>query len=283
MAPTWGAIALFFFLYGLRMFAITGGYHRYFSHRTYRTSRWFQFVLALIGTTAFQKGPLWWAAHHRVHHRRSDQEGDPHSPVRDGFFWSHVGWILSRQSLETRWEEIRDLKKFPELRWLNTFHHVPGILLGAGVYFLGDWTHFVWGYSLSTVCCWHGTFVINSLAHRMGRRRYKTTDDSRNSALLAVITMGEGWHNNHHAYMSSTRQGFTKWEFDMSYRILKILEKMGLVWSLKEPPLKRLEKFKISAKKQIRQEFEIADLGDEPLVTQVSLEQALWKRHQLTH
>ena len=223
-------------LYYLRMFGITAGYHRYFSHRAYKTSRWFQFVLAFLGTLSTQKGVLWWAAHHRDHHKYSDLPGDIHSPVQKGLWWSHVGWILCRKYDETKIDRIRDFAKYPELRWLNKYHLVPPILLAAALWLIGGWQLTVWGFFVSTVLLWHGTFTINSLAHVFGSRRFKTTDDSRNNLLLALLTMGEGWHNNHHHYQSTANQGFYWWEIDMSYWALKLLSWLGLVWELRTPP-----------------------------------------------
>lgn len=233
---SWQLAGLAAALYVLRMFGITGGYHRYFSHRTYRTSRAFQFVMALLGAASMQKGPLWWAAHHRRHHRYSDQEGDLHSPGRQGFFWAHVGWILSTAHDETDLQRVPDLAKYPELRWLDRWHAVPGVALAAGLYLWGGLPALVWGFFVSTVCCWHCTFMINSLTHMFGRRRYETKDDSRNSFLLAILTLGEGWHNNHHYWQSSTRNGFRWWEFDPTYYALRALALAGIVWDLKEPP-----------------------------------------------
>ena len=189
---SWPMAGLAAALYALRMFGITGGYHRYFSHRTYRTSRWFQFVLALIGASSLQKGPLWWSAHHRRHHRHSDQAGDLHSPRLQGFFWAHVGWIVAADHEATEIERVPDLAKFPELRWLDEYHAVPGIALAVLLYFVGGMPALAWGFFVSTVACWHCTFMINSLTHMFGRRRYVTRDDSRNSAMLAVLTLGEG-------------------------------------------------------------------------------------------
>jgi stearoyl-CoA desaturase (delta-9 desaturase) len=234
----WHWVALAAGLYALRMFAVTAGYHRYFSHRTFRTSRAFQFVLALLGSTAAQKGPLWWAAHHRVHHKFSDQEGDVHSPLREGFYWSHVGWILSDKFEETRWEKIPDLRKYPELRWLNRWHLVPPTALAVLLALVGGPSALIWGFFVSTVVLWHCTFFINSLAHVFGKRRYPTTDTSRNSFLLALLTLGEGWHNNHHYYMTTANQGWFWWELDVSYYLLRLLSAFGLVWDLATPPRK---------------------------------------------
>ncbi len=223
-------------LYLARMFFVTAGYHRYFSHRGFRTSRAFQFLIAVAGTTCAEKGPLWWAAHHRVHHRYSDQPEDIHSPTLRGLWWSHVGWILSSKYDRTEVEQIKDFAKYPELRWINRWHLLPPIALAVALFLLGGWGLLVWGFFVSTVVLWHGTFTINSLSHVFGSRRYATTDTSKNNWLLALITLGEGWHNNHHFYMSTANQGFFWWEIDVSYYGLKALSWLGLIWDLRTPP-----------------------------------------------
>jgi stearoyl-CoA desaturase (delta-9 desaturase) len=238
---SWKGVALAMAMYFLRIFGITGGYHRYFSHRTYKTSRVFQFILALIGTTATQKGVLWWSAHHRAHHKYSDTPKDIHSPKQRGFWWSHIGWILSGTYDETDYKRIPDFAKYPELRWLNKFHLVPVVAFAVLLWLIGSWHALVWGYFVSQVLVWHGTFTINSLTHVFGKRRYATTDDSRNSLILALVTMGEGWHNNHHYYQLSTSQGFFWWEIDLTYYILKVLSWFRIVWDITKAPKKVLE------------------------------------------
>jgi len=232
---SWSLVGLAFGLYALRMWAVTAGYHRYFSHRSFKTSRAFQFVLAVLGTSTIQKGPLWWAAHHRTHHRHSDRHGDLHSPGLQGFFWAHVGWIMTDAHDATDYDKIADFSKYPELRWLNRWHLVPVVALAAILVLAGGWPAFVWGFCISTVMVWHVTFCINSLTHMFGKRRYQTKDDSRNSLILALLTFGEGWHNNHHYYKASTRQGFFWWEVDFTYYVLRGLALLGIVWDLKEP------------------------------------------------
>jgi stearoyl-CoA desaturase (Delta-9 desaturase) len=222
-------------LYCARIFFITGVYHRYFAHRSYKMGRAMQFVMAVGGTLAIQKGPLWWAGHHRHHHKYSDQHNDVHSPLK-GLFWSHMGWIMCRKYDPTPTELIKDFAKYPELRWLDRYHLVPPTVLGVIVFLAGGWSALVVGFFGSTVLCWHGTYLINSLAHLIGRRRYVTTDTSRNSLVLALLTFGEGWHNNHHYYQSSANQGFFWWEIDISYYILKVLCWVGLVSDLRTPP-----------------------------------------------
>jgi len=228
------AVALGVALYFGRMFFITAGYHRYLSHRSYRLPRWAQLLMAFGGTTALQKGPLWWAAHHRDHHRYSDTDQDVHSPIR-GFWWSHVGWILCDRYGATDESRIRDFAKYPELRWLNRHDWVGPLALALGCLAYGGWAGLVIGFGLSTILLWHGTFLVNSLAHVMGRRRFVTSDTSRNSLLIALLTNGEGWHNNHHHYQASARQSFRWYEWDPSFYALWLLSKVGIVRGLKTP------------------------------------------------
>ncbi|MBI1979431.1 MAG: acyl-CoA desaturase [Elusimicrobia bacterium] len=236
-------------LYALRMFAITGIYHRYFSHRSYRTSRTVQFLFAVLGASAVQRGPLWWAAHHRRHHLYSDTIYDAHSPKQHGFWWSQIGWILSRENFPTDLKRVPDLEKYPELVFLNRFDVLVPFLLGFSLFVLGIFLQsrfpdlgtsgaqmLVWGFSISTILLFHATSTINSLAHLIGRKRYATSDDSKNSLILALLTFGEGWHNNHHHYQASTRQGFYWWEIDLTYYALFFLSKCGIVWNLQDVP-----------------------------------------------
>ncbi len=239
------AVGVAGFLYLLRIFAITGFYHRYFSHRTFKTSRWFQFLFSLIGTASIQRGPLWWAAHHRHHHAHSDDPEDVHSPVQHGFLWSHMGWFTAPVNFPTKIELIQDFAKFPELRFLDRFDLVISVLIGTGMFILGaslpaelgtsGMQMLVW-FFISTVILYHVTYMINSLAHVYGSRRYETTDTSRNNPFLAILAFGEGWHNNHHHYPNTARQGFYWWEIDMSYYIIVALSWLGLVWDVKPLP-----------------------------------------------
>jgi stearoyl-CoA desaturase (delta-9 desaturase) len=220
--------------YVVRMFCITAGYHRYFAHRSYRLSRVPQFLLALGGASAAQKGPLWWASTHRDHHRFTDTERDPHSPQK-GFWWSHVGWILSGKETGGH-DKIKDFAKYPELRFLDNHDWIAPWVLGVACYLIGGWGGLVIGFFWSTVLLWHATFAVNSLSHMVGRRRFGTDDTSRNSALVAFFTLGEGWHNNHHHCPASTRQGFRWWEYDLSYYLLRLLSLVGVVRDMKQPP-----------------------------------------------
>jgi stearoyl-CoA desaturase (delta-9 desaturase) len=239
-------------LYVARMFFVTAGYHRYFSHRSYKTSRLFQYFLAFMAETSAQKGVLWWAAHHRDHHKYSDTPKDPHSMKIYGFWYSHLGWILGPDYNKTNFERVHDLEKFPELVWLDRHFLVPPIFLAIcclllGAYFnageislagiqAGGWSTLWIGFFLSTALLYHGTFSINSIMHKFGKARYHTGDESKNSFWLALLTLGEGWHNNHHYYQSASRQGFFWWEIDISYYALKVLSWFGLVWDLRQVP-----------------------------------------------
>jgi len=233
---TWTAFAICIVLYWLRIFAIGAGYHRYFSHRAYATGRSFQFILAVLSQSSMQKSILWWAAKHRHHHLHSDTEEDVHSPRHKGFFYSHVGWIFARRHDATDLVKVADFTCFPELMWLHKYELVPPIVLAVICLALGGWSGLVVGFFWSTVLVYHGTFCINSLAHVRGRKRYVTGDDSRNNWLLAFFTMGEGWHNNHHAYQSSARQGFRWWEIDCTFYLLRMLAWFRVIWDLKTPP-----------------------------------------------
>lgn len=247
---SWVAVATCFFLYFIRMFAITGFYHRYFSHRTFKTNRFWQFIFAAMGNSSAQRGPLWWAAHHRHHHRHSDKEEDVHSPHQHSFVWSHMLWIATRSNFISRYDEVKDLAKYPELMWLDRYDSVVPLALAIGTVIWGFGLNYffpslgtsgmqmlIWGFFVSTVLLFHGTCTINSLSHLFGTRRYETTDQSRNNPLLAIITLGEGWHNNHHHYPASARQGFFWWEYDITYYMLKVLSMVGIIHDLKPVPL----------------------------------------------
>jgi stearoyl-CoA desaturase (Delta-9 desaturase) len=221
--------------YLVRMFAITAGYHRYFAHRTFKTSRVFQFVLAVLAMSSAQQGVLWWASHHRHHHKHSDGEGDVHAPKR-GFWWAHMFWLMARKNRVTHLDRVKDFARYPELRFLDRIDLVFAVGVGVAIYFIGGATALFWGHFVSIVVAWHITFCINSLAHVWGTRRYGTDDDSRNNPLLAVLTLGEGWHNNHHHYQRSARQGFFWWELDVTYYVLKVLEKLRIVWDVQGVP-----------------------------------------------
>lgn len=250
---SWAAVIGMLVTYSLRMFVITGFYHRYFSHRAFKTSRWFQFVMAFIGCSSGQRGPLWWAAHHRHHHNHSDEQDDIHSPHQMSFLRSHMGWFMTRKGFERQDEFIQDWKRYPELLWMERFDMVPAVVLGVVVlgvgYYLGQYhpelgtngmQMLMWGFFVSTILVYHATYTINSLAHQFGTQRFKTDDHSRNNRWLAMITFGEGWHNNHHHYPSAARQGFYWWEIDLTYYGLKVLSWVGLIWGVREVPARVL-------------------------------------------
>lgn len=246
---SWFAVLTAAGLYFVRMFAITGFYHRYFSHRAFKTNRFWQFIFAVIGNASVQRGPLWWAAHHRYHHRYADTDKDIHSPSRHGFIWSHIGWLTSPTNFPTKMQYVKDWAKYPELRWINRFDIVVPVLLAAALFLVGNLLAFyapqlgtngpqllIWGFFISSVALFHGTVTINSFDHMFGSRRYDTPDTSRNNALLALITLGEGWHNNHHHYAICARQGFYWWEIDITYYLLNVFSWMGIVWDLRGLP-----------------------------------------------
>jgi stearoyl-CoA desaturase (delta-9 desaturase) len=252
---SWAAVITAVVLYFTRMFAVTAIYHRYFCHRAYHTSRITQFLFALLGLTAVQRGPLWWASVHRHHHRHSDDEHDVHSPGMKGFLWSHIGWLTSSRNFPTDYDRVKDLAKYPELVFLNRFDLIGPALLFAGLYGFGaameayapslgtsPWQMVIWGFFISTTVLFHATCTINSLTHCFGKKRFNTGDDSRNSLLLALLTLGEGWHNNHHHFQSSARQGFFWWEIDISYYVIRLLSAFGLVWEIKGVPARIYDK-----------------------------------------
>lgn len=223
-------------LYFSRIFFIGAGYHRYFAHRTFKTSRIFQFILAFFSQTAMQGGVVWWAANHRKHHMHSDSEKDIHSPKQKGLFFSHMGWLMEGTESKTDEKYVKDLTRYPELLFLDKYHMLPGILLATLLYLIGGFSMLIIGYFLSTLLVFHGTWTINSLMHIWGSRRYKTKDTSRNNIVLALVTLGEGWHNNHHYYQNSTKQGFFWWEIDITYYMLKILSVFRIIWKLNPVP-----------------------------------------------
>ena len=249
VGASWTAVIVAAALYALRMFAITAFYHRYFSHCAFRTSRVAQFAFALLGAAGVQRGPLWWASHHRHHHAHSDAPDDVHSARQDGFFWSHMGWFMTRGNFATRSALVADLARYPELRFIDRYDVLVPFALAAALYVGGEILSrvapalgtdglqlLVWGFCISTVVLYHATFTTNSLAHRFGSRRYATRDDSRNNPWLALLTFGEGWHNNHHHFPGAARQGFYWWEFDLTYYGLRLLAALGIIWGLKEVP-----------------------------------------------
>lgn len=255
---SWIALSTAMFLYFFRLFTIGAFYHRYFSHRTFKTNRFWQFIFAACAGTCAQRGPLWWASHHRQHHMVSDKPEDAHSPVQHGFWWSHVGWFLSKKNYNYNPDRVKDLACYPELVFLERYDVLMPILLFLSLYIAG-WSlqtfapqfntgigeMLVWGFSVSLVALFNTTVLINSLCHVYGTRRYATTDHSKNNLLFALITLGEGWHNNHHHYPNSARQGFMWWEIDISYYLIKLMELLGIVWDVKPVPPSALERNRV--------------------------------------
>jgi len=245
---SWVAIGLFLAFYWLRLFGITAGLHRLFAHRGYKAKRWFQFMVGFLGAAACQGGPLWWAAHHRRHHKYSDTDDDPHSPIAKSIWHAHVGWVLSPGVRESNIDIMKDWFKYPEIRLLNKYELAPAFLQACFCYLVGaltgagGWSCVVWGFLVSTVFLYHCTFLVNSACHLMGTRRYHTTDESRNNWWVAILTFGEGWHNNHHHYPSSARNGFKWWEFDPTFYILKVFSWFGVVWDMRSPTPRALSK-----------------------------------------
>jgi stearoyl-CoA desaturase (delta-9 desaturase) len=273
---TWFDWVLCISLYFIRMFFVTGIYHRYFSHSTFKTNRFFQAIFAFMAETSLQKGVLHWAANHRVHHKYSDTPKDPHSKKIYGFWYSHVGWIIGPDFKETKYNLIKDFAKYPELIWLNKHHLVPPATLMIFVFFFGGymnakiagvdeitfmeiinhgWSSLIVGFFLSTILLFHGTFSINSLMHMFGKKRYESNDESKNNLILALITLGEGWHNNHHYYQSTARQGFYWWEIDITYYILKVMSWFGIVRDLKPVPKHIKDSRSKEEAKQLKKEY----------------------------
>ncbi len=243
------AIVVALAFYWLRIFAIGAFYHRYFSHRSYKTNRFWQFIFALIGVSAVQRGPIWWAAHHRHHHQVTDTKADPHSPFAHSFMRSHISWFLSFKYFKYDKTKVKDLLQFPELCWLDRYDMLVPVAILVLMYLSGQFLHHyypqlhtnglqlvVWGFCLSTIAILHSTFAINSFGHIIGKQRYRTNDQSRNNWILALITFGEGWHNNHHHYPATAQQGFFWWELDLTYYGLLLLEKLKIIHDLHKLP-----------------------------------------------
>jgi stearoyl-CoA desaturase (delta-9 desaturase) len=223
----------------LRMLGITLGFHRMLAHRAFRTGRATRFLWSLVGTAAMQKGPLWWAGNHVYHHRFADRAGDPHSPRRVGFYRAHVGWFLD----DVRYDEVdpqnpvvREFSAYPEMRWLDRFYGLPPAALALGLFLAGGWPWLVWGFCVPTVTLAHATFAINTVNHLWGSRRFATPDESRNNAWTALVTLGEGWHNNHHRFPRAARNGIYWWELDPTWWAIRLLAALGLAWDVKPVP-----------------------------------------------
>jgi stearoyl-CoA desaturase (delta-9 desaturase) len=235
VALSWRIAAISAGCYVLQVLGITAGYHRYFSHRAFRTSRIFQFVLAWLGCSAMQNGPLWWASGHRRHHRFSDKPGDPHSPVLGGFWHAHLGWVLDGSNDHPDLSNVRDFTGFVELRLLDEWKWVPTLVTGVASVLLFGWPGLVWVFGVATTLAFHAPLFVNSLGHLRGRQRFETNDSSRNNALLGVLVLGEGWHNNHHHAQGLARHGLAWWEIDVTYYAIRALQLVRVVWCVREP------------------------------------------------
>ena len=242
---SWWCLAFAFISYSVRMFAITAFYHRYFSHRAFETSRLVQFIGAFTACSAGQRGPLWWAAHHRRHHRYSDTDLDVHSPKSKTLLWSHALWFMSDYALPTFLREIPDWLKYKELRFINRLDWIPVLILGSTCYYVGETSWAIsnfatsgtqllaWGFLVPTVALYHATFSVNSLAHIFGNRKFDTLDESRNNGFVSLITLGEGWHNNHHAYPSSAKQGLQRGQIDLTWYHIVLLKYLRLATNVR--------------------------------------------------
>jgi stearoyl-CoA desaturase (delta-9 desaturase) len=237
---------------------VTAGFHRYLSHRSFKTSRFVQFMLAVAGCTALQKGPLWWVAHHRLHHKHSDTPADPHSPVVGGFLHGHMGWLFTQDLMHPDERPVRDLAKFPELVWLDRLWVVPGLLLAGACFAVGGWGGLVYGYCLSVVLTFQVTFAVNSIGHLFGPQRFATGEGSRNNPVLGVLAMGDGWHNNHHRAPYSARHGFAWYEVDMTFAFIRLLERVGLVWAVKVPSAELMSGAEPTSAPAVREESNAA-------------------------
>ena len=234
---SWRVFAASVFLYWMTVgLGISMGYHRLHTHRSYQIPRFLEYFFAVCGSMTLEGGPIFWVATHRLHHQKSDLPGDPHSP-RDGAWWSHIGWILLG---ETNHNNTRVLSKYaPDLAkdqfyvWLNNYHWVPLTILGGVLYAIGGLPLFLWGGCLRVVVGLHSTWLVNSATHMWGRRRFETRDDSRNSWWVALLTFGEGWHNNHHAHPTSARHGLAWYEIDHSWILISIFKFFGIAKSVK--------------------------------------------------
>jgi stearoyl-CoA desaturase (Delta-9 desaturase) len=238
VTPSLVGLVIFVVMTRITGVGITVGFHRLLAHHSFKTYRWFRFLLAAAGCTALQKGPLWWVVHHRQHHTHSDQPGDVHSPILDGFWYGHCGWLFTNDLMKPSHDTVRDLALYPELVWLDRLWMIPGLLAAGICYWIDGWIGVVWGYSLSTVIIFQVTFAVNSVGHRWGKQRFATGDGSRNNLILGYLAMGDGWHNNHHQSPVSARHGVAWYEFDMSYQIIRLFSRLKLVWGIRLTPLK---------------------------------------------
>ena len=261
----WPLVALWAASHFLRAIGLTLAFHRYFAHRAFRMNRAARFVWTLVGTSAMQKGPLWWAGHHVNHHRFADRDGDPHSPAVSGFYYAHIGWFLNdtrNDRLESTNPVVRDFSRAPEIRWLDRYYFVPPLALAAAMWAVGGFPWLVWGFCLPTMTLAHATFAINTINHLFGSRRFETRDASRNNAFTAFFAAGEGWHNNHHRFQRAARNGFYWWEFDPTWYVIRLMKAVGLAWDVQVVPARIYEEARATKAREASRRFSsIIDLG----------------------
>jgi fatty-acid desaturase len=240
---SWKVLAFGLFMWWIaESLGIGMGFHRLLTHRGYKTPKWMEYFLTVCGTLALQGGPIGWVATHRLHHQNSDKEGDPHSP-RDGGFWAHMGWIITGDAIHNKTTEllpyVPDLRKDKFMIWISKWHWVPLAILAVAVLVVGGWRYVMWGIFLRTVVGLHATYLVNSATHMWGSRRFLTHDTSTNNFWVAMLSFGEGWHNNHHAHPQSARHGLAWYEFDLNWYGISALRTLGLAWDVKLPSLQR--------------------------------------------
>mgnify|MGYP001822980434 CR=1 FL=1 len=235
-------------MYVARAFGVTAGFHRLLAHGSYKTNRATQFMLTLLGSLAVQGGPLWWVSHHRNHHRYTETPKDIHSPTRRGFWYAHMGWMMDKACFEGTAANVKELHRYPEIKLLQRHYPLLLLLEATALFGLGAWLSsaypelgtsgmqmLVWGFFISTVALWHATFMVNSVCHIWGSKDYDAGDSSTNNWIVALLTLGEGWHNNHHKFAYSARHGLRWWQLDMTWLTLKLFSLVGLVRDLRLP------------------------------------------------
>lgn len=259
----WGAIALaVLLLWVAGSLGVGMGYHRLLTHRGYKTPKWVEYFLTVCATLALEGGPFFWVAVHRLHHQNSDKAGDPHSP-RDGGFWAHMGWIMTGRVMHNGSAEllpyVPDLRKDRFHTWISKWHWVPITILGLLILALGGWPYLMWGIFFRTVIGLHATWLVNSATHIWGSQRFPTGDTSTNSFWVAMLTFGEGWHNNHHAHPQSARHGLAWYEFDLNWYGISALRMLGLAWDIKLPRSQPLEEPKAVVPAAVPSSEELAE------------------------
>jgi stearoyl-CoA desaturase (Delta-9 desaturase) len=244
----WAFVAVWAASHFLRAIGLTLAFHRYFAHRAFKMNRVARFVWTWIGTSAMQKGPMWWAGHHVNHHKYADRDGDPHSPMVSGVYYAHIGWFLNdtrHDKLEPNNPVIRDFSRVPEIAFIEKYFFLPPLLLAIAMFAIGGFPLLIWGFCLPTMTLAHATFAINTVNHMFGSRRFETVDESRNNPLTALFAVGEGWHNNHHRYQRAARNGFYWWEFDPTWYVIRAMKAVGLAWDVQAVPKRIYEEARV--------------------------------------